>query len=82
MVVPGPTKSSPTATDRVPDSERNVAVAPRQMSGPPVSIAGEAFMRLPPIVPCARVAWEPTIAEASASDVKRSRTSGLATISA
>ncbi len=54
-----------------------MTVAPRHMSGPPVSIAGEAFMRLPPIVPCARVACEPTIAEASASAVNRSRTSRL-----
>ena len=34
-----------------------------------MSIAGDAFMTLPPIVPCARVAWEPTIADASASAV-------------
>ena len=45
------------------------------MSGPPVSIAGDAFITLPPIVPCARVACEPTIAQASASAVKRARTS-------
>ncbi len=34
-----------------------------------MSIAGDPFMTLPPIVPCARVAWEPTIADASASAV-------------
>ena len=39
------------------------------MSGPPVSIAGDAFMTLPPIVPTWRVAWLPTMAEASASAV-------------
>ena len=38
-------------------------------------------MRLPPIVPCARVACEPTIAHASASAVNRSRTASLAAIS-
>ena len=47
----------------------------------PVSMAGDAFMRLPPIVPWARVACEPTIAEASASAVKRSRTTGWVTSS-
>ena len=60
-----------------PSGDCSVAVAPKQISGPPVSIAGEAFITLPPIVPCARVAWEPTIAQASASAVKRARTSAL-----
>ena len=50
-----------------------MTVASKQTSGPPVSMAGDAFMTLPPIVPWARVACEPTIAEASASAVKRSR---------
>ena len=39
-------------------------------------------MTLPPIVPCARVACEPTIAHASASAVNRSRIAGCAAISA
>jgi hypothetical protein len=59
-----------------------VAVAPKTISGAPVSIAGEAFMTLPPIVPTLRVAWEPTIAEASASAVHVLRTAALAVISA
>ena len=46
-----------------------------------MSIAGEAFMTLPPIVPCARVACDPTMAEASARPVKCSRTTGWATSS-
>ena len=61
------------ATVRSPDADRRSADAPKHSSGPPVSIAGEAFITLPPIVPCARVAWDPTIAEASASAVNRSR---------
>ena len=56
---------------------RSATVAPRQISGPPVSIAGEAFITFPPIVPCARVACEPTIALASARAVKRSRIVGV-----
>ena len=46
-----------------------------------MSIAGEAFITLPPIVPCARVACDPTIAEASARAVNRARISALATMS-
>ena len=46
-----------------------------------MSMAGEAFMTLPPIVPCARVACEPTMADASARPVKCSRTTGWATSS-
>ena len=57
-----------------------MAVAPRTMSGPPISIAGEAFMTFPPTVPCNRVAREPTIADASASAVSRSRMKGSAAI--
>ena len=70
---PGPVQRSSTAISREPDGDRSVAVAPKQTSGPPVSIAGEAFITLPPIVPCARVACEPTIAQASARAVKRAR---------
>ena len=81
-VAPGPAKSSSTGTVRVPVAERSVTVAPRQISGPPVSIAGEAFITFPPIVPWARVACEPTIALASARAVNRSRTVGCAAISA
>ncbi len=81
-VVPGPVKSPSTETVRVPSTERRVAEASRQISGPPVSIAGEAFITLPPIVPCARVACEPTIALASARAVNRSRIAGCAAISA
>ena len=55
-------------------------MASKHSSGPPVSIAGEAFITLPPIVPFARVACEPTIADASASAVNRERTISLATI--
>ena len=51
-------------------------MAPRQISGAPVSIAGEAFITLPPMVPLARVACDPTMADASARPVKRSRTTG------
>ena len=73
-VAPGPVRSSVTGTRRSPDAERSIASAPKTMSGPPISIAGEAFMTLPPIVPCALVARDPTIAEASAIAVSRSRT--------
>ena len=66
---PGPVRRLSTATRRSPASETRTASAPRQISGPPVSMAGEAFMTLPPIVPMWRVAWLPTIAEASASAV-------------
>ena len=38
-------------------------------------------MTLPPTVPCALVAWDPTMAEASASAVSRSRTARSAAIS-
>ena len=38
-------------------------------------------MTLPPTVPCALVAWDPTMADASASAVSRSRTAGSAAIS-
>ena len=44
-------------------------------------MAGEAFMTFPPIVPLARVACDPTMAEASASPVKRSRTTACDSIS-
>jgi len=81
-VAPGPVRRSSTAMSRVPPVERRVTVAPRQINGPPASIAGEAFMRFPPIVPCARVACDPTIALASARAVNRARTSGCAAISA
>ena len=81
VVAPGPVQRSSIATSREPERDCSVAVAPKQTSGPPVSIAGEAFITLPPIVPCARVAWEPTIAQASASAVKRARTSSFAAIS-
>ncbi len=43
--------------------------APRTTSGAPVSIAGDAFITLPPIVPTLRVDGEPTSALASASAV-------------
>ena len=43
--------------------------APNTTRGAPVSIAGEAFMTLPPIVPTCRVAGEPTSALASARAV-------------
>ena len=69
-VFPGPVHSASSATSRVPPPAlRSVTTPPRHRSGPPVSIAGDPFMTLPPIVPCARVAWEPTIADASASAV-------------
>ena len=72
-VEPGPVHSSSSSIERSPDADRRVAVAPKHRSGAPVSIAGDAFITLPPIVPCARVAWDPTIAEASASAVYRVR---------
>ena len=81
-VEPGPEKRSATATVRSAPDDRRATVAPRHISGPPVSMAGEAFIRLPPSVPWARVACDPTIVLASASAVKRSRTSGCAAISA
>ncbi len=65
-VPPGPVNRSATSIVRSPVAERSVTVAPRQISGPPVSIAGDAFIKLPPTVPWARVACEPTIAHASA----------------
>ena len=34
---------------RAAEADCSVAVAPKQMSGPPVSIAGEAFITLPPM---------------------------------
>ena len=71
VVAPGPVQRSSIATAASPAGDCSVTVAPKQTSGPPVSIAGEAFITLPPIVPCARVACEPTIAQASASAVKR-----------
>ena len=76
VVAPGPVQRSLIATCREPEGDCSVAVAPKQTSGPPVSIAGDAFITLPPIVPCARVACEPTIADASASAVSCSRTIG------
>ena len=79
---PGPPRDPRSRPSGCPVGERSVADAPKQTSGPPVSIAGDAFIRLPPTVPCARVAWEPTIAQASASAVKRCRTGALAAISA
>ena len=78
----GPPRDPRSRPSASPAGERSVADAPKQTSGPPVSIAGEAFIRLPPIVPCARVACEPTIAHASVSAVKRARTASLAAISA
>ena len=66
------------AAPRAPVPERRCADASKQSNGPPVSIAGDAFMTLPPIVPWARVACDPTIAEASASAVNRSRIGALA----
>ena len=62
IVEPGPANSSSTDTMRVPAVDRSVTVAPRHISGPPVSIAGDAFITFPPSVPWARVAREPTIA--------------------
>ena len=80
---PGPAKRS---ADARPGARRSAAVQRRpwrrgRCSGPPVSIAGEAFITLPPIVPWARVACEPTIADASARAVSRSRTTGWPAIS-
>ena len=66
-------------TERSPAAERRITVASKHRSGPPVSIAGDAFITFPPIVPLARVACDPTIDAASASAVKRDRTTGLAT---
>ena len=77
---PARSKSSATATQRVPAVERSVAVGAQHTSGEPVSIAGEAFITLPPSVPTLRVAWEPTIADASASAASRARIAGWATM--
>ena len=55
-VVPGPVQSSSRVTVRSPEADRRDADAPKHSNGPPVSIAGDAFITLPPIVPCARVA--------------------------
>ncbi len=79
-VRPGPVQRSARPTSRVPLGPWSTATAPWQRSGPPVSIAGDAFITLPPIVPFARVACEPTIDDASAMPVKRSRITGWATI--
>ena len=73
---------SASATRRLPDAERSVATASKQISGPPVSIAGEAFMTLPPMVPALRVAWLPTMADASARAVNSSHAVLEATMSA
>ena len=51
---------------REPPVERSSTSASSTSSGAPVSIAGEAFMTLPPIVPTWRVAGEPTSALPSA----------------
>ena len=77
VVTPGPVHSSSSESERSPAADRRVAVAPKQSNGPPVSIAGDAFITLPPIVPFARVAWDPTIADASARPVNRARTASL-----
>ena len=56
-VRPGPVHSSSIGTVRSPPAaERSVTRASRTSSGAPVSIAGEAFITLPPIVPTLRVA--------------------------
>ena len=70
---PGRSRARPSTLLARLTSTAGRPMAPKHSSGPPVSIAGEAFITLPPIVPCARVACEPTIAEASASAVNRSR---------
>ena len=68
-VRPGPVKRSSTAISRCPLLDSSAHVAPKQISGPVVSAAGEALIRLPPTVPTFRVARDPTIAEASARAV-------------
>ena len=80
-VAPGPVQSAASGTVRSPDPDRIVTAPSKHSSAPPVSIAGDAFITFPPIVPCARVACEPTIAQASASAVNRSRTRALPRIS-
>ena len=73
---PGRSTVRRRATERSPDRTAASRSAPRHSSGPPVSIAGDAFITLPPIVPLARVACEPTIADASARAVNRTHGSG------
>ncbi len=68
-VLPGPVHSSASATRRAAPGERSSTSAPSTTSGAPVSIAGEAFITLPPSVPTLRVEGDPTSAEPSASAV-------------
>ena len=53
----GPVQSCSSGS-ALPRRRSELADAPKHSNGPPVSIAGEAFITLPPIVPCARVAWD------------------------
>src|ERR687888_1400916 len=72
-VCPGPVARSATGIVRVPPDERSVRLASNTSNGATVSAAGDAFIRLPPIVPVPRVAGEPTIAAPSASAVQPRR---------
>ena len=69
VVRPGACQSPAIGTLRSPSTEASFTEAPSTTSGAPVSMAGEAFITLPPMVPVPRVAGDPIRAAASASAV-------------